>query len=33
MGDYVLVTTTETDASRRPKTPGMINGGLWGMYQ
>jgi len=29
MGDYVLVTTTETDASRRPKTPGMINGGFY----
>jgi uncharacterized protein len=29
MGDYVLVTTTETDASRRPKTPGAINGGFY----
>jgi uncharacterized protein len=29
MGDYVLVTTTETDASRRPKTPGAINGGFF----
>jgi predicted enzyme related to lactoylglutathione lyase len=27
MGDYVLAITTETDASGRPKTPGMINGG------
>ena len=27
MGDYVLVTTTETDPSRRPKMPG-INGGF-----
>ena len=29
MGDYVLATTTETDASRRPKMPGMINGGFY----
>jgi len=29
MGDYVLVTTAETDASRRPKMPGMINGGFY----
>jgi predicted enzyme related to lactoylglutathione lyase len=29
MGDYVLVTTTETDTNRRPKTPGMINGGFY----
>ena len=29
MGDYVLVTTTETDPSRRPKMPGMINGGFY----
>lgn len=29
MGDYVLATTTETDTSRRPKMPGMINGGFY----
>jgi len=29
MGDYVLVTTTETDESHRPKMPGMINGGFY----
>ena len=29
MGDYVLVTTTETDANGHPKTPGMINGGFY----
>jgi predicted enzyme related to lactoylglutathione lyase len=29
MGDYILVTTTETDASRRPKMPGAINGGFF----
>jgi predicted enzyme related to lactoylglutathione lyase len=29
MGDYVLVETTETDKSRRPKTPGSINGGFY----
>jgi len=29
MGDYVVVTTTETDASRGPKTPGAINGGFY----
>jgi uncharacterized protein len=29
MGDYVLVTTTETDKSRGPKTPGAINGGFY----
>ena len=29
MGDYVLVTTTETDENARPKTPGAINGGFY----
>ncbi len=29
MGDYVLVTTTETDTSSRPKMPGTINGGFY----
>ena len=29
MGDYVVVTTSETDESRRPKTPGTINGGFY----
>ena len=29
MGDYVLVTTSETDKKRRPKKPGMINGGFY----
>ena len=29
MGDYVLVTTTETDGNSRPKTPGAINGGFY----
>jgi uncharacterized protein len=30
MGDYVLVTTTETDEkSGRPKSPGAINGGFY----
>lgn len=30
MGDYVVVTTTESDEkSRRPKTPGAINGGFF----
>jgi predicted enzyme related to lactoylglutathione lyase len=29
MGDYVLVTTAETDKSGRPKMPGMINGGFY----
>lgn len=29
MGDYVLVETTATDKSRRPKTPGAINGGFY----
>jgi predicted enzyme related to lactoylglutathione lyase len=30
MGDYVVVTTTETDARRMVKTPGNINGGFYG---
>jgi predicted enzyme related to lactoylglutathione lyase len=29
MGNYVLVTTAETDANRRPKMPGAINGGFY----
>jgi len=29
MGDYVLVATTESDETRRPKTPGAINGGFY----
>lgn len=29
MGNYVLATTTETDKSGRPKTPGSINGGFF----
>lgn len=29
MGDYVLATTTETDANRMVKTPGAINGGFF----
>jgi predicted enzyme related to lactoylglutathione lyase len=29
MGDYVLVTTAETDQSGRPKRPGTINGGFY----
>ena len=29
MGDYVLVTTTETDKNRRPEMPGAINGGFF----
>ena len=29
MGNYVLVTTTESDENRRPKEPGMINGGFY----
>ena len=29
MGDYVLATTTETDANRHPKMPGRINGGFY----
>ena len=28
MGDYVVVTTSETDESRRPTMPGTINGGF-----
>jgi predicted enzyme related to lactoylglutathione lyase len=29
MGNYVLVMTTETDDTGRPKTPGAINGGFY----
>ena len=29
MGDYVLVSTTETDEDGTPKTPGAINGGFY----
>jgi uncharacterized protein len=29
MGNYVVVTTTETDESGRPKNPGAINGGFF----
>jgi len=29
MGDYVLVATTESDETGRPKTPGAINGGFY----
>jgi hypothetical protein len=29
MGDYILVTTTETDRSGHPKIPGRINGGFY----
>ena len=29
MGNYVLVTTTETDENRMVKTPGTINGGFY----
>ena len=29
MGNYVTVSTTETDETGRPKTPGSINGGLY----
>ena len=29
MGEYVLVTTTETDEHSRPKKPGAINGGFY----
>jgi predicted enzyme related to lactoylglutathione lyase len=29
MGNYVLATTTETDKSGRPTTPGSINGGFF----
>src|SRR6266511_1985933 len=30
MGEYVVVTTTETDQNGRPTTPGSINGGFYG---
>ena len=29
MGDYAVVTTTESDANGRPKNPGAINGGFF----
>jgi len=29
MGDYIVVSTTETDANGRPKNPGTINGGFY----
>ena len=29
MGEYVVVSTTETDANGRPKNPGAINGGFY----
>jgi predicted enzyme related to lactoylglutathione lyase len=29
MGNYVVVSTTETDAGGRPKMPGAINGGFF----
>ena len=29
MGNYVLATTTESDETGRPKTPGTINGGFF----
>ena len=29
MNEYVLVTTTESDATGRPKKPGAINGGIF----
>ena len=29
MGDYVLVSTTETDENGRPPNPGVINGGFY----
>jgi len=29
MGEYVVVTTCETDEKGRPKNPGAINGGLY----
>lgn len=29
MGDYIVVTTTETDANGRPKNSGAINGGFY----
>jgi hypothetical protein len=29
MNEYVLVTTTESDATGRPKKPGEINGGIF----
>jgi predicted enzyme related to lactoylglutathione lyase len=29
MGEYVVVSTTETDANGRPRNPGAINGGFY----
>lgn len=29
MGEYVVVSTTETDENRMPKNPGAINGGFY----
>ena len=29
MGEYIVVSTTETDGNGRPKTPGAINGGFY----
>jgi len=29
MGEYIVVTTSETDANGRPKNPGTINGGFY----
>jgi predicted enzyme related to lactoylglutathione lyase len=29
MGNYVVVTTTDSDGNGRPKTPGTINGGFF----
>jgi predicted enzyme related to lactoylglutathione lyase len=29
MGNYVVVTTSELDENKRPKTPGTINGGFY----
>jgi len=33
MGNYVVVSTTETDESGRPKNPGAINGGFFDRSQ
>ena len=29
MGEYIVVSTTESDGNGRPKTPGTINGGFY----
>ena len=29
MGEYIVVSTTESDGNGRPKTPGAINGGFY----